>query len=325
MPANHFLPAVGNESIGMRMLYGTWVPPGSRVAAYVGPQSDTTDAYVGSSLLVSTLAAGLARCRSGKGDVVLVLPGHTETVSTTTMLDNLVPGTQVIGVAPVNSGLAPTFTWAGTTNTAIWTIDDANCTFANLFLKFNGADSIDTPIKVSAAGVSIQGCRILTGSDTTLDSDVGITVLAGGSQFSFRNNYCYATGTAVNTNMLLISGDAVDSPKILDNVFIGPATSTNGLVELGLTTAVITNIEIARNRLVNTSTGSACIRLLDTAMTGIVYDNYCGLTANTAPATTGISLAGTTNTLVQFFQNFTNDGEAKGTSGILSPAANDGS
>lgn len=324
MPESHFLPITGNDSIGQRTLYGTWLPPGARVAAYVGPQSSLSDSYSSSSLLVATLAEGLNRCRSGKGDYVICLPGHTETVSTTTMLDNLVPGTNIVGAAAPGSSLMPTFTWSGTTNTSIWTVDDANVTISGLRLHFNGADSIDTPIKVSAGGCTLSNNYILTGSDTALDCDVGITVLAGGNFFTFQNNYVYSTGSAVNTNALLISGDAVDSPKILSNTFICPATSTNGIVEVGLTTAVITNMEIARNVFVNKSTGSACIRLLDTAMTGVVYNNYCGLTANTDPTVTGISLAGTTNTLVQFFQNFTNDGEAKGRSGILSPVVNDG-
>lgn len=324
MPSN-FLPFVGNQSVGQRTAFGTWLPPGARVAAYVGPQSESTDAYSSSSLLVSTLAAGLARCRAGKGDVVAVLPGHTETVSTTTMLDALVSGTQILGCAPMGTSLMPTFTFSGTTNTSIWTIDDANVTLSGLRLHFNGADSIDTPVKVSAAGCTITNCYILTGSDTTLDSDVGITVLAGGNNFLFQNNYVYSTGTAVNTNALLISGDGVDSPKILNNTFICPATSTNGIVELGLSTAVITNIEIASNVFVNKSTGTSCLRLLDTAMTGVVYDNYCHLTGDASAVTTmGISLAGTTNILVGFFQNFTNDTEAKGRSGILSPVVNDG-
>lgn len=322
MPSN-FLPFVGNQSVGQRTAFGTWLPPGARVAAYVGPQSESTDAYSSSSLLVSTLAAGLARCRAGKGDVVAVLPGHTETVSTTTMLDNLVSGTQIIGCAQPGTSLMPTFTWAGTTNTSIWTVDDANVSFSNLRFNFNGADSIDTPIKVSAAGCSMTNLYVLTGSDTALDCDVGITVLAGGNNFLFQNNYVYSTGTAVNTNALLISGDGVDSPKILNNTFICPATSTNGIVEFGLSTAVITNIEVASNVFLNKSTGTACLRFLDTAMTGVVYDNYCALTADTAPLTTGISLAGTTNTLLKFFQNFTCDGETKGSSGILSPAAHD--
>lgn len=324
MPQNHFLPLVGNESIGQRTLFGTWVPPGARVAAYVGPQSDSTDSYSSSGLLVSTLAAGLARCRAGKGDVVFVLPGHTENVSTTTGLDNLVSGTQILGCAPPGSSLMPTFTWTGTTNTSIWTIDDANVTVRGLRLHFNGADSIDTPIKVSAAGCTMADNYILGGSSASLDSDVGITVLTGGDFFNFFNNYYYTLSTAVITNALLISG-SVDSPKVISNTMIGPTTSTNGLIELGLAAAVSTNVEIAGNVLVSTSTGSACIRVIDTAHTGVVYDNYCGLTADTAPLTTGISLSGTTNVLLQFFQNFVNDGEAKYKSGILSPAANDGS
>lgn len=320
---NHFLPGVGNDSIGQRTVHGTWLPPGARVAAYVGPQSESSDAYASSSLLVSTLAAGLARCRSGKGDVVAVLPGHTETISTTTAFANLVAGTQIIGCAPVGSGQMPTFTWAGTTTAATATISVANVTLHGLRFNLNGADSMDTPLIISGANACIRNCYILTGSDTALDSDVAITISAGADNFLFANNYCYATGTAVNTNTVLISG-AVDSPKILNNTFMIPATSTNGIVEVGLSAVVVTNMEIGGNVFVNKSTGTACIRLLDTAMTGVVYDNYLGLTANAAPLTTGISLAGTTNTLVQFFQNFTNDGEAKGTSGILSPAVNDG-
>jgi hypothetical protein len=217
----------------------------------------------------------------------------------------------------------PTFTWTGTTNTSIWTVDDANVTISGLRLHFNGADSIDTPIKVSAAGCSMLNNYILTGSSTSLDSDVGITVLTGGDFFVFAYNYAYALSTAVNTNTLLISG-SVDSPKVLNNTFIIPATSTNGIVEVGLAAAVSTNIEIGNNKFVNTSTGTSTIRFVDTAHTGIVYDNYSHLTGDASAVTTmGISLSGTTNILVGFFQNFTNDTEAKGRSGILSPVVND--
>lgn len=320
MPVGQYLPLVGNDSVGQRTMYGTWLPPGSVVAAYVGPQASITDAYTSSSLLVSTLAAGLARCRAGKGDTVVVLPGHTENVSTTTGLDALVSGTQIIGAAPPGSSLMPTFTWTGTTNTSIWTIDDANVSISGLRLHFNGADSIDTPIKVSAAGVVMNNNVILTGSSTTLDSDVGITVQSGADFFFCLNNYFYALSTAVNTNAVSVTG-SVDSAKFLNNTFIIPATSTNGILDVSGT---CTNLEIGTNKFVNTSTGSATMRFADVAMTGIVYDNYSHLAANTAPLTTGISLAGTTNILLGFFQNFTNDGETKGTSGLLSPAVNDG-
>lgn len=326
MPANHFLPAVGSENVGIRTPFGTLVPPGARVAAYVGPQSESTDAYSASSLLVSTLAAGLARCRSGKGDVVFVLPGHSETINTTqvALLNSaLVAGTQIIGVAPFRSGLMPALTFNGTTNTTTWTVNVANVLMQGLKFNFNGADSIDTPLVFTAAGCRFANNVVNMGSDTTLDCDVGLTVSTGSDFMTIQDNLFYTTSTAVNTNSILVSA-AVDSLSIVRNRFIVPATSTNGIIQVGASTVAITNIDIGNNVMVNKSTGSACISFTDQAHTGVCYENYSGLTANTAPLTTGIVLAGTTNILVQFFNNQTNDGEAKGTSGLLSPAVNDG-
>jgi len=64
--------------LGHRTKYGSVIlSPGARVAAYVrstGAQSD--DDPMLNANLVTTLSAGLARCRSGFNDVVFVLPGH---------------------------------------------------------------------------------------------------------------------------------------------------------------------------------------------------------------------------------------------------------
>lgn len=320
MPANHFLPAVGQTTIGVRTPFGTWVPPGARVAAYVGPQSESTDTYSNSGLLVSTLTAGLARCRSGKGDIVFVLPGHTETISTTTYLATLVSGTQVIGCAPFGTSLMPTFTFSGTTNTSTWTINVANTTWQGLRFNFNGADSIDTPIIVTAAGTTFENNVVLMGSDTTLDCDVGITVSTGADFFSLNQNYFYTTGTAVNTNSVLVSA-AVDSFCALDNVFMVPATSTNGILALGASSVVLTNLNVGRNRLVNKSTGSAGIIMTDQAHTGMIYDNYVNLTSSQTSTTNGIGVgilaAGATNCLVQMFNNYVADGSTKGVTGSL--------
>lgn len=318
--ANHFLPFVGNDSIGQRTVHGTWVPPGSRVAAYVGPQSESTDAYVNSSLLVSTLAAGLARCRAGKGDVVYVLPGHTETVSATTGLANLVTGTQIIGCAPFGSSLMPTFTFAGTTNTSVWSFNKADVSVSGLRINGNGADSIDTPLIVTGAGNSFKNNIFLTGSDTALDTDVMLTVSTGADFCNISGNYFYSTGTAVNTNAVLVSA-AVDSLQMLDNVAMVPATSTNGIFAIGAAAVVVTNMNIGRNRIVNKSTGTAGIILTDVAHTGMVYENFVNLTASAASGTNGIGVgvlaAGATNSLVQMFQNFVCDGSTKGTTGVI--------
>lgn len=318
MPSN-FLPYVGNTSVGQRTPHGTWLPPGARVAAYVGPQSESTDAYSSSSLLVSTLAAGLARCRAGKGDVVCVLPGHSETVSTTTMLDNLVSGTQIIGCAPFGSGLMPTFTFSGTTNTSTWTIDDANVSISGLRFECTGADSIDTPIVWTGAGGRFWENFVTLGSDTTHDCDNFLTVGTGATDLHIISNKFKSQSTAVTTSVILVSGTAVEGVTIQDNYMRATLSSaTGGMINI---TSAATNLDIAYNVMRNFVEDGVGIRVADVACTGLIYSNLFGGTdaggtvANTVKA---VSFAGTSH-LVRCFQNFATDEDSG--SGVLSPAA----
>ncbi len=313
MPSE-FLPFTGNTSVGQRTAHGTWTPPGSRVAAYVGPQSESTDAYASSALLVSTLAAGLARCRAGKGDVVYVLPGHTETVSTTTMLDALVAGTQIIGCAPFGSGLMPTFTFSGTTTTSSWALNDANVTVKGLKFNFNGADSIDAPILISADSVLIQECFFNCGSDTALDCDVPVSVLTGATNCRIVNCEFVTTGTAVNTNIILVSGTAVNGLRIQGNYIYGSCAS-GGLINI---TGTATNFDIGYNVLHNVAvTAPVGIAHADTALVGTIHDNGFAFTTDITVLTGCISGAGVATASIRSFRNYGTDEDSLG--GVLTP------
>lgn len=302
--------------------YGTLLKPGGRVAAYVrstGAQ-DGEDHFASSGMLVSTLQAGLARCRSGQGDIVYMLPGHTENVSAADFFTNLVAGTQIISAGKPGASNNPTLTWTAATATLL--LDVANVTISGLTLNFDGADAVAAPIIVSAAGCSIIGCHINHGSSTTLDSLIGVTLNAGADDFTFAGNYSFTTSTATMTNVLS-STAANNNLKILNNYANVPLTSTNGAFAIGTAAVVSTNLVVANNRVINKSTGTAAVaNFTDVAHTGIVHDNYSGVTASSDPDATssGIVLAGTTNILVHFFQNF-DSGEEKGTQGIISMAA----
>lgn len=315
MPVNHFLPLVGNESVGQRTMYGTWLPPGARLAAYVGPQSSLTDSYSTNGLLVSTLAAGLARCRAGKGDVVVVLPGHTETVSTTTMLDNLVSGTQILGAAPFGSTLMPTFTFSGTTNTSTWTVDDADVTMAGLKLACSGADSIDTPLVVTGASFSFINNYVDTGTGASNDCDVAITVGTGATNCTIAGNVMITTGGA-NTNIILVSGTGVNGLRILDN-FIHGSCSSNALINL---TGTAVGFQIGRNILHNVgATAPTGIAHADTALVGIIHDNRLAFTTDITVLTGAISAAGVATASVRSINNFGCDEDSLG--GVLTPTA----
>ncbi len=302
--------------------YGTLLKPGGRVAAYVrstGAQ-DGEDHFASSGMLVSSLQQAMARCRSGQNDIIYVLPGHTESVSTADFYTNLVAGTQIIGVGRPGSTNNPTLTWTATGSTFL--LDVANVTLAGLTLNFDGADAIAAPITVTAAGCSILGCHINHGSSTTTDSLIGITVHTGADDFTFANNYSFTTSTAVITNVLS-STAANNNLKILGNYASVPLTTTNGAFNIGASAVVSTNLVMAFNRVVNKSTGTAAVAsFTDVAHTGIVHDNYSGVTASSDPdaITSGIVLAGVTNILVAFFNNF-DSAEEKGQQGILGFAA----
>ena len=74
MPAS--LPMYGLGA-GLRTQFGTILPPGGKVVAYVHSSGyaigDDDDVR---SMIFTTLNDGLKQCRSGKGDTVMVLPGH---------------------------------------------------------------------------------------------------------------------------------------------------------------------------------------------------------------------------------------------------------
>jgi hypothetical protein len=64
--------------------------------------------------------------------------------------------------------------------------------------------------------------------------------------------------------------------------------------------------------------GTAAISFTDVAATGFCTGNFVGTLHNSTPGAEGILLAGTSNILVHFFNNYNSDG-LKGTSGALAP------
>lgn len=228
--------------LGLQTAFGTWLTPGVRVAAYVNSNgaADLDDRQTLDNT-VSTLNAGLARCRAGRGDIVLVDPRHSESIATADAMSNLVAGTRIIGLGFGN--LRPTFTW--TAAGATFLLDQANCVLENLVLTLassaNSGVTVAAPITVSAAGCGIVGCRINFGDDANDIVTIGITTTAAADQFLFANNDCVGATAAECTTFLQIVG--VEGLKMFNNRIVGASSSTTvGLIRF-LTTAS-TNIQV---------------------------------------------------------------------------------
>jgi hypothetical protein len=97
------------------------------------------------------------------GDVVYLMPGHTETIGAAGSIAMDIAGVRVVGLGKGSS--RPTFTWSATGST--WTIAGANCTVDNVLCTTTGVINVTAGILVTGADVSILNVE---GRDGAADS-----------------------------------------------------------------------------------------------------------------------------------------------------------
>lgn len=285
--------------------------PGHNVVAYVrSTGQQAADSSVITSKFYNTIAtAKNAVVRSG--DVIVCLPGHSESVGTT-LFSSMTAGTIIAGVGPSDIDSAPTLTWSGAT--ANIAVAAKNCTIANMRLNAD-ADNVTEAITVTAAGFKLIDCYVNTGVATAQDIASFLNFSTGANDGLVLNNVIRGTAGAQAT--AIKGGTVVDNLRIVGNrIFSSSTNATTGCIAV---TAAMTNLFIGHNyisALVAAST--ATINFADVAATGLVTDNRFGVLADTTVPAGGIILAGTTNILVHFCENYYSDG-VKGTSGLLGP------
>lgn len=286
---------------------GTLLKPGGRVAAFVRSTGlqDGEDHFAQTGMLVSTLNAGLARCRSGQGDIVYVLPGHTENIASADAMSSLVAGTQIVSAGRPGATNNPTFTWSATAATFL--LDVADVSLVGLNLVMGGAAAVAAPITVTGAGCSMIGNHINLGTSSDLDVLIGVTVHTGANDFLFAGNRVFSSGGATATNAISLTA-AVSRCHIVQNDFdIEASGATDGVINVGAVAA--SQFRIMNNVIQNRRASAAvAIRWADTAsMTGIIAKNYLGFTADVTVATAALSAAGTSNHAVRAFENLGHD------------------
>ena len=297
--------------------FGTWLSPTQRVAAFVrstgAHQHDPS--YV-RERLVATLAAGLARCTSGRGDVIVVLRGHAENVTDNTMLASIAAGVMVVGEGdPLTDADAPVFTWTATGSK--WLVDEANVTFARLKLDLSGANGVVKAIEVTAAGAKFLGNYIVVASGAALKATIALEVGTAAHRFRFEDNEIRGTATHnITDGIKIVGATPATDVRIRNNRVIASATAGNGFVNV---TVACLNLDISGNTFYNTHTAStACIAFANVAADGVCERNSLYTINDGVAAAQGIVVAGS-NCLVKFNQNYSCDEKAK--SGVLTPAA----
>lgn len=222
---------------------------------------------------VATIDAAINLCTASQGDTIVVLPGHSEAITTAGAITADIAGISIIGLGTgaqrpkVSFGAAAATFVVSAANVLIQNlVFEANflnvavgisfaadgmtvrdCLFRNAGASLNFVNPIKTSSATSNAcdDTTVEGCRWLCGGDT-----------AGGA-------FIACTGTNVRWS-------------VMRNMVNNPATATAQLLSVS-TGKVLTDTEIGWNMLFNMMTANELFISNDgTTNTGIVHNNYVG-------------------------------------------------
>jgi hypothetical protein len=252
----------------------------------------------------------LTFCKAARGDVIVVLPGHTESLSTNGAY-TIPDGVSIIGCGYGQA--RPTFTFTGGASTTI-TFGGA-AYLANIILDLSGVASVAIGVTVTTGGVQITNSRINCASSA---NHATTAVSLAAADFVFSNNEVDATGTSTGVaNGINVAASSARA-EIVNNFIHGnfstsclSCTNANPLIE-----AVVQNNDF---RQTNATALQAVISIVGAAATGIFAFNNLFVNATTNGV--GSSMLGTpTSTAIVWNQNFGYNNVAnKG--GNLIPAA----
>lgn len=193
----------------------------------------------------SVLASGALK--ANRGDVIEVLPGHTENISTADAWP-MVSGLRIIGHG--DGSLIPTFTFTAAAAQVL--MNDANCSISGCRFLCAGpagttALTVTAPFVMSAVGCKLERNEFEVGIDADQICGTFLTVSAARCSFNFNTVECQAAAAAITDLIVLTAADKF----IMDgnDIVAAVTTAATGLVR-AVTTAS-TEIRITRNILHN--------------------------------------------------------------------------
>lgn len=231
---------------------------------------------------MAAFQAAYNKCRANRGDIVVLLPGHTETI---TGAAGWALGTAGVTVLAIGQGAnRPTVT-LGTAVGASIDVTAANNMIAGiggpdsgLIIDGTGVDAITAVMNVSAASFQFINNRMIL-ANATGQATLGILTTAAADRMRLYGNRFEGTVDAGTATAIRIVGG--DQAIIDSNYIVGAYTTTLGGIQ-NVTTAC-TDILIVANIIENRTAASSVAITMHASATGIFTNNRLSVLAGTAP------------------------------------------
>ncbi len=251
----------------------------------------------------ATIDYAVGRCTASKGDIIVVMPGHTETISSATGLVMDVAGVQVIGLGL--GSLMPTLT-LDTAAAATVSITAADCMFAGvkLYSDYTGGLTAGVTVGASADGLVLDGI-VFTEATNAKEYLIGISIAAACADVVIQNCRYYGTAGGSTTSIIAAAG-AANNLVIQDNYLHGDCSAA----AVKLDGAASSDLQVLGNRVINIDTAAGLGIAAHASSTGMMAGNFV---TNLKDTVVGLSGAG-----MAFHENYGSN--ALGASGIILPA-----
>lgn len=263
-----------------------------------------------------TLSFAVSMCVAGRGDIIMLAPGHAETFSSSTAITINQSGIAIMGLGSGN--LRPTFTLGTATSTTI-NVTAAGVSFINCIFVANFAAVASCFTLTTAKDFAISMCEFrdtssslnfvaLVSTDTTSDDADGLTL---------ESNKILTLNASAAFSMVLMKGTN-DRVYISGNSLTNPSVSTTGGMAMQIATGKLVTHLLMQSNVFNLTqatglTAGVLITTNGSTNTGVLSGNFVQGLDDTTP------ILVTASSGLRYFNNYyagTSDA-----SGFLVPAA----
>jgi hypothetical protein len=255
----------------------------------------------------------IGKCTANQGDVIYVLPGHTESVAEAGGIAIDVAGISIIGLG--SGSLRPTIT-LGTADTASITMSAANTTIKNFIFSAH-LDNIATCFTVSAKDCTIDKCEFRDESDALHFLSCILTNTTNNGCDGLTVTNCKRSGLAAAATAFISILANEDRVTLTNNLVVDAGATGDVGHFLIMAAKVVTNAEISHNKLILPACSAIAVGAFmtgsSTTSTGVVHNNYVHLIDTTS------AIFCTATLTFGLFENY-QSGLVNG-SGLLWPAA----
>lgn len=233
----------------------------------------------GGTRVFTTLAAAIADANvvASRGDVLLLLPGHTETMVGASTLSLSKAGLTIIGLG--SGALRPTVSFT-TSTAADFNIDAAGITIENVIFDATGIDAVAAAIDVNAAQTTFRKCVFINAS-ASAQATIMIDATGATDELTIEDCEFYGTSDAGTTTAIDIVGG--NRHKIRRSTFIGAYSAGVGAIRHATTASL--GVVIEDNHINNLTASSTKAMVFAASATGVIRRNSMQILSGTAPIT----------------------------------------